>query len=338
MSIGQERAADATVRRADEHVGFLVVGSPRSGTTLVQRLACEVPGVRMPPETHFFSQFAAGLLKRRTFPLGRDELGDEISRFGALETSRGLEVDAGGIAEDLGGTCPGPFALFDALVRQLSGPARIWGEKTPDHLLWWRPIARSAPWLRFVVVVRDPRAVVASNLVMPWSADRRLPAWGDKLHLALAVHWAVMQRQADAMRRELGPGRCLVLRYEDVVADPGRARRQMAEFLGTAASTTRGGASDGFVHEWEPWKREALGAVDPARVDHWREVLDDGRARQIGAVCRAGMRRFGYGKDAPDTVETIAVLGGLGPRMWSRLLRYGRTYEGYVRPADCLPG
>ena len=35
-------------------VSFLMVGTPRSGTTLLQRLACELPGVGMPPETHFF--------------------------------------------------------------------------------------------------------------------------------------------------------------------------------------------------------------------------------------------------------------------------------------------
>ena len=81
---------DVPASTAGPRVRFLVVGSPRSGTTLVQRLACEIPGVRMPAETHFFSQFATGLLARRSFPLTGEALVDEIGRFASLDSSRGL--------------------------------------------------------------------------------------------------------------------------------------------------------------------------------------------------------------------------------------------------------
>ena len=36
-------------------LSFLVVGTARSGTTLVQRLCCELPRVWVPGETHFWS-------------------------------------------------------------------------------------------------------------------------------------------------------------------------------------------------------------------------------------------------------------------------------------------
>lgn len=338
MRVGHEAAVGSESGRSAEHVGFLVVGTPRSGTTLVQRLACEIPGVRMPPETHFFSQFASGLMSRRSFPLDGAALSEELGRFAALDTSRALDIDVDSVVGDLGGRCPSPWALFEALVRHLCGPAAMWGEKTPDHLLWWRPLARAAPWLRFVVVVRDPRAVVASNLSMPWSRDRGLPAWGEQLHLAFAVHWDVMQRQAHAMSQVLGPGRCLVLRYEDVVAEPAGARRHIGDFLGRSASTEPGTVSSAIVPEGEPWKRDALGAIDPARVDRWHESLDRRRAGQIAAVCRAGMRRFGYVEGTPGLAARTVVLGRLGPRAWARLVRYRRTYGGYVRDSDVLDG
>ena len=34
-------------------------GTPRSGTIVTQRLCCELPGVVMPPETHFLHLFAS---------------------------------------------------------------------------------------------------------------------------------------------------------------------------------------------------------------------------------------------------------------------------------------
>jgi hypothetical protein len=315
-------------------VEFLVVGSPRSGTTLVQRLACEIPGVGMPAETHFFTQFAAGLLARHRFPIVGDVLAQEIGRFAALDSSRGLDVDIGVLVDDLEGVCESPYALFDALVCRLAGPAEVWGEKTPEHLLWWRPLARAAPWLRFVVVVRDPRAVVASNLSMPWRDGGRIPAWGENVHLAFAELWACLQRQVQIMAGALGPDRVLVLRYEDVVADPDASRRDLARFLGRPPVTTPVPAPDAIVQSWEPWKTEALGPVVAEHIDTWRETLGPARARQVTAVCRAGMRRFGYGHDAPSTATAAARRVALGPRQILRSLRYRRAYRGYLATID----
>jgi len=319
---------------ASGRVGFLVVGSPRSGTTLVQRLACEIPGVRIPPETHFFSEFAPGLIERRRFPLGPAEITEEIDRFLALDSARGLQLDPDGVVDELGGACQSAYALFDALVRALAGPAELWGEKTPGHLLWWRPLATTAPWLRFVVVVRDPRAVVASNLEMPWRDDPRVPAWGERRHLAFAVQWRRFQHEVLAMRQALAPDRRLVLRYEDLVTDPDGARAAMAAFLGRApgdAAPTRaeGPAPVDIVLPWESWKRDALGPVRPELAERWREVLDERRAEEVATVCRGPMRRFGY-DGAPGPARATAVLARLGPRPVAALARYRRAYDRYA--------
>ena len=137
-------------------VGFLVVGSPRSGTTLVQRLACEIPGVRMPPETHFFTRFAIDLLAHHQFPVTGPELTDVVRHVAGDDPSTALDIDVDAVVAELDGICERPFDLFQALVRQLAGSAEVWGEKTPGHLVWWRPISKAAPWMRFVAVVRDP--------------------------------------------------------------------------------------------------------------------------------------------------------------------------------------
>ena len=84
-SKGTDSRSSRIPRRArsipTDRVGFLVVGSPRSGTTLLQRLSCEIEGVRMPPETHFFSDFVWGLVHRAKFPLPMPDLRKEIERF-----------------------------------------------------------------------------------------------------------------------------------------------------------------------------------------------------------------------------------------------------------------
>src|SRR5262245_51226417 len=67
-----------SVAAGSRDIGFLIVGTPRSGTTLVQRLATELPGVRVPPETHFFPHFGSDLIKRTSFPLDAGGIEREV--------------------------------------------------------------------------------------------------------------------------------------------------------------------------------------------------------------------------------------------------------------------
>lgn len=263
---------------------FLIVGTPRSGTTLVQRLACELPGVEVPPETHFLSLLAPGLLQRRRFPLAPAAVLEELERFAALRTSRGLRFDARGAAARLPLGATTALDLFGAVLRELAPSAAIVGEKTPNHLLWWRPLARAAPALRWVVAVRDPRAVVASYR----------ESWGARDHVVLAERWRSDQRQATALVRELGPGRALLLRYEDVVDRPGDARERLAAFLGVAAPVAGAAATTTIALPWETWKPGVDTPIGTGRKSAWRNVLSTDEAATVAAIAGGGMERFGY--------------------------------------------
>lgn len=260
---------------------FVVVGTPRSGTTLVQRLASELEGVRLPLETHFFSLFAPGLLRRATFPLAGDRLLREIEAYGATVSSRGLVIDAEQVARGLGRRAGTMADLFAAVARHAAGPGRVYGEKTPSHLAWWPYLTAAFPALKVVGVVRDPRAVVASNLAVPWGMSR--PA-------VLAERWRVDQRDLREAAAALGD-RLSILRYEEVVSDPLAAQRTLATFLGTSGPT----GLPGTPVPVEPWKSAAFGTITENRVDGWRRVLTPRQAAQVSAVAGKEMARHGYG-------------------------------------------
>ncbi|MFN2557322.1 MAG: sulfotransferase [Nitriliruptorales bacterium] len=311
---------------------FVIVGTPRSGTTLVQRLACELPGVVMPPETHFFSLFVPELVRRRRLPLGRVALREELRRYGALETSRELDLDVDVVLDTLGGRCDSLVDLFGALVRHLAGEGEIYGEKTPTHLRWWRPLTEAHPDLKVVAVVRDPRAVIASNLAMPW---------GMKHHVTLAEMWRQDQRLIRQARTELGHDRCLVLRYEDVVAAPDSAREALKGLLmsrhgerpeGTA--TLR--ASSSFVQSWEWWKQGTQGQVTTERVEAWRNQLSPRQATAIAAICRREMQAFGYSESVPGPIATVLRLARLGPSGQGRRYRLRRSRRRQLEWIDGL--
>jgi hypothetical protein len=292
---------------------------------LVQRLACELPGVAMPPETHFFDVFVPDLLRRGGPPLDRPRLAEEIETWRHMEQVRGMEIDADAVVDELGGRCDSLVHLFDVLVRHLVPPADRYGEKTPKHLLWWRPLTEARPSMRVVAVVRDPRSVVASNLAAPWATDISEWDWGDDLYVAMAERWRVEQEQVLLMTAALGP-RCTVLRYEDVVVDPAASRRAIARLIEVDDTIPVAGRSSApaIVLPWETWKAEALAEVHSGRIEAWRTDLGEQRARVVSGLCAGTMARFGYGRGLRRRIRDASAAMALSPRTQRRRQAYRR--------------
>ncbi len=300
-----------------DRVHFLVVGTPRSGTTVVQRLALGLAGVAMPPETHFFTDLAPGMMRRHPAPLDAAAARAEAEEFLRLPSSAGMRLDPLSVALRVS-TTPGTIIdLFDALVAELAGPAALLGEKTPDHLLWWRPIARARPDMRFVVVVRHPLDVIASNLAAPFRAvaARR---WGDDYFLALAEHWVHHQRLALDLVRDRGPSLATLLRYEDVVADPGAATTKLAALLERPVGAAQPQGS-GVVLEWEHWKKASFGEILASSVGSWSQRLADDQVRRATPAIARLAHELGY--EVPATRASWR-----GTKRESRTLRRRLTH------------
>lgn len=288
-------------------IAFLIVGTPRSGTTLVQRLACELPGVRIPPETHFFEEFVEDLLQRRAFPLDEAEVREELRIFLGRGNARGLELDEDEVLRALGGGCWQALGLFAALVQCLAGPAQLYGEKTPAHLRWWYPLTRALPELKLLWVVRDPRAVVASTLQVPWAVQD--PA-------ALAEEWNLDHEELREASHCLPPHRLLILRYEDLVADPAAARSRIAHFLGIAEQPQQIRVEQLFL-PWETWKSRVTEPITRDRIGAWRQTLTHSQATAIAAACAGGMEELAYLRGREATLARVRRLA-LRPRHWRR--------------------
>jgi hypothetical protein len=289
-------------------VAFLVVGTPRSGTTLVQRLACELPGVAIPYETHFFTKGLDLLEAQGALPLGPGALARGLEAYAALPHLEGAGLRADAVVARLGDRPGTPLAVFDAVVAELTGGGEVLGEKTPGHLHWAGRLASARPELRVVAVVRDPRAVAASQRAVPWGAG---PA-----DLA-ARRWLDDQRALDALVAQLGP-RLLLVRYEDVVVAPDATRVAIGELLGRApgaapeAAGAAGPAGASLRLPWEVWKSDAEQPVTAARRDAWAEVLTVGEADRIMAICAPLLDRFGYGAGLPSLPRRVWALATAG--------------------------
>lgn len=250
---------------------ILVVGAPRSGTTLVQRALLADPRCCGGQESHFFASFGQAL---RDFDRKRDMerphgLACYWTRAGIVARLRALWMDA------MGG-----------VVRAAPDAERL-VEKTPDHALWLDVIAEVLPDARVVHVVRDSREVCASLLAAaeaswgrgwaPRSAVAAARIW--RAHVEAAerctlplhrVHLEHLCREPVAVLRELHRFAGIPASDERLAAAHDGARRGDAPFVGTGEITCTPPEPVGFHRT--AVSRSALGWLDRHRV--WRETGD----------------------------------------------------------------
>jgi hypothetical protein len=178
---------------------IFVIGSPRSGTTLLRLVLDSHPRISCGEETHFLRSLEA--IVGRDWPL--------VETYGLPRTwwlARIRELYEG----------------FQGEVLAASGKAR-WAEKDPTYTLHLPFIEALFPDARYVHLVRDGHDVVASF------RDR----WGYRSAARAArSEWARYVQAAMALGVRLGPERFLEVRYERIVADPERETRRLFAFLG----------------------------------------------------------------------------------------------------------
>ncbi|NND01355.1 MAG: sulfotransferase [Acidimicrobiia bacterium] len=302
-----------TVNPEPTHVGapdFMILGTPRSGTTVVQRLLADCRGISVPQETHFFSVFVP-TRKWQSPPLSAADLRSHLTAYADMDISPlpGSEVDA--VIESLDGRASTVFDLFAAVVRHLSGFDDIVGEKTPHHLLWWRQLATAYPSLRFIWVIRDPRAVVESNVRMPWGMDSVA---------ANAAMWSADQRQLSASALALGK-RMRLVRYEDVVANPDETRIVLAQHVGLDGSPAIEPARlEQLATARETWKDAVVSPIVRNRNELWRDKLDGRSIAIVEAICGAEMEAHGY-----TPTSNLATRLEMGERIQAARVRASRV-------------
>lgn len=203
----------------------MIVGCPRSGTSLLAVMLDSHPQLAVPPETAFVGAVCAlhgpSELVRRGFfeAVTADRITiSNWSDFGLerealwrrLEAIEPFTVGAG-------------LRAFYALYAEVQGKPR-YGEKTPGYVFLMPQIAALLPEVHFIHVIRDP-----GDTALSWRKTWFSP--GEDLRV-LGAEW---RRHVEAGRR----GRSLVPRYREVrfealVRDPEGELKGLCDYLALA--------------------------------------------------------------------------------------------------------
>lgn len=258
---------------------------PRSGTKLLRDLLNRHPLVGIPEaETEVLPDWALrwpsfGDLEQPGCWAAFVEHARRSAYFVYLEEERGVRIDPAGWR-----LACSDFSLagvFEGLCRLHGGaPADgVWGDKSPGYLHHLPLVFSLFPQARVIHIVRDPRDQVQSAY-RAWKKDRVRAAarWSDGIAAARVA-------------LEGSGGSSMVVRYEDLVADPASVLSKVCRLLDLAFDPS-------MLQLARP--SENLGdtkgetTVVAANVGKWRQSMDPELQRRVEALCADGLRAHGY--------------------------------------------
>jgi hypothetical protein len=207
---------------------FFIVGSERSGTTLLMVMLGNHPRLAVPEVTWYYPRFRAYL---HTYGDLRDSknfrtLVSEMI-FGLKTPLLGLPLNPATIVDELIGRTKAPTfseafrAILEKFAESQNRPR--WGEKTPHNLFYVREILQDFPNAKIINVSRDGRDVAVEQL---------RSAFGPRNAYSAAKVWQRVEKTAAELRASLPATTWLDVRYEDLVTNPKAVLTQVTDFLG----------------------------------------------------------------------------------------------------------
>ena len=284
-------ATRSLASRAESTPPFFVVGSGRSGTTLLRAMLSAGGDVVIPPESYVLPRVIRRFTTYSFLPW--DVLASVvISEFEAHpgfeqwdvglqpvhQAARALPVEKQTLA-DLISLVYEAYAAKEHKER--------WGDKTPINTHFLDKVVQVFPRAQYIHMVRDPRATVASY-----------QAAGLRDFEEAIARWEGAVAKVEQVGRHLSAGQLLEVRYEALVREPAETLAQVCDFLAIDFS-------DEMLAYWEvaPGLGDAASAphmanthksLDASFVDKWRATLTPDQVARIESALQAPMERFGY--------------------------------------------
>ena len=210
--------------------------------------------------------------------------------------------------------------MFTAMLRAYADRRHraIIGEKTPAHIRWADTLLEWYPTARIVHMVRDPRGVYRSELRRRTGRPESLPyRWLVTVpplmrgFILLEVAWAwaaAVAHHRDLSRRH--PDNYRMVRFEDLVQEPGAEVERLCAFLGVAPEAS-------MLEQKVVSVGDRLGEAgfDAGAAARWRTSITPGEARWLPAASGVASRRWGIpGRDAWRSRARASAREGLSRR------------------------
>jgi hypothetical protein len=212
-----------------------IVGCPRSGTTLLQRLLNAHPDVAVPPESFWVPYF---FKKRIGMTDGGVVSPELVSRLFAYYKFYRMKLAPVDLTKVIEAESPLTYAQFVSRVFDLHAEGQgksLAGDKTPDYIRNIPLLHELWPKAKFIHLIRDGRDVCLSAIAWKRKVDKLaslFPTWQEDPATTASLWWEWHVRQGCQQGCILGTELYYEMRYESLVAEPAKECAKLCAFLG----------------------------------------------------------------------------------------------------------
>jgi len=285
-----------------EATPFFILGSQRSGTTMLRLMLNNHPNLCVPHETGFVIPFYLKL--DHYAPL---ENKNNLSRL-IDDIAQHPHVVNGELIKDkdaLLSKKPGDYATLIAEIMRSYADAcgkKRWGDKTPSYTEHIDILYRLFPNAKFIHLLRDGRDVALSlqNL-----------SWGSKCVPRLARDWAAKTVICHKVGNVLPKGSFFELKYENLVLEPQAKLKEICEFLGEDYSDEILAYSDKGKENMPKasmkWHENSIRAPNPKKLYGWKKKMPEADRIIFEEVAGETLKYFDYELESKPSTLTSKI-------------------------------
>jgi hypothetical protein len=301
-----------------------VVGCARTGSTLLRQILNRHERLCLASETHFLRRWSRYGRDRQIAKFGdlsddtnvarlvatlySDDATPKTGYWGWLKGAIEQQVFARRILE----TDRSDRAIFQAMLEVFTeakkgvyGDELILGEKTPAHLYSVPTLFEWFPRTKVIHTFRDPRGIFVSTLkrmqTSNWGLRARYPSLPGAIVSPLINPLTVLfttRAWLDAVKlharyQQAYGDRYMLVRFEDLVADPERQVRAICAFVGVPYESRM---VDEVVVVTSSYREQRRGpsGFDTQSINRWRAHIDPMTRAWFSVLGRKHLKSFGY--------------------------------------------
>ncbi|OKH28817.1 sulfotransferase family protein [Chroogloeocystis siderophila] len=304
---------------------IFIVGTSRSGTTLMRQILSKHSNVYISKETHYFDDLRVKMSGREQKPLSSQEIQVTEDYFLAL-THKAYEAKGDpeqgwmdrmklrSLAQQIGCGTDSYFEAYCQLCAQNKNKT-IFGEKTPRHIFKIAEILNRYPDAKVICMVRNPGGVIASYRDFwksQWRSDSSSKSLTEKRRIKnsynliiISLIWKAALNAALKARAQFGESRVYIQQFENLVTCPESSLKSLTNWLSLdyePSMHTVGLVNSSYSNSWS--NGSGLSSEPAYR---WQEKLSDAEVAIFQFCCGQQLLKAGYTKQ-PVRLPFLLIL------------------------------
>jgi hypothetical protein len=313
-----------------------ILGCPRSGTTLLQRMVDAHHEIAITPETHWIPRYFQKRIGLTPAGLVTPRLVDKVLKHRLFPH---LQIEPDALKQLARARQPPTYAAFVQGIFDLYGHRqgkRLVGEKTPGYVRSIATLHSLWPRARFIHILRDGRDVCLS--ILAWRrADRaagRFPTWAEDPVITTAFFWEWNVRLGRERGTALGAELYREVSYEALVTKPADECAVLCQFLHLPYDGNMLRYHEGLTRLEPGLDAKAAWLPPTAGLRDWRRQMPARDVERFEAAAGDLLDELGYDRAYPSpAADLLARASTIRARFGERALA-----EGYPLPARWLNG